>query len=65
MNTISLNGTWNLKGRRQYPASEDFIYLSASVPGCVQLDLSKEGILPEDLFMGENIKEAESVALKT
>ncbi len=59
MNTVSLNGTWNLKGRRQYPASEDFIYLSASVPGCVQLDLSKEGILPEDLFMGENIKEAE------
>ena len=33
--------------------------LSANVPGCVQLDLSRAGLLPENLYMGENIKEAE------
>ena len=59
MKTTSLNGIWNLKGRKQDEANENFISLNAKVPGCVQLDLSNEGYLPEDLFMGENILEAE------
>ena len=35
------------------------LVLKAEVPGCVQLDLSRCGYLPEDLYMGENIKLAE------
>ena len=58
MKTISLNGIWQLSGKPQ-EQDVDKITLSAEVPGCVQLDLSREGILPKDLFMGENILEAE------
>ncbi|MBO5252423.1 MAG: hypothetical protein J6C51_00580 [Clostridia bacterium] len=58
MKTISLNGIWQLSGKPQ-EQDVDKIMLSAEVPGCVQLDLSREGILPKDLFMGENILEAE------
>ena len=29
------------------------------MPGCVQLDLSREVYLPKDLYLGENIKETE------
>ena len=59
MNTISLNGIWNLKGRPEGSSEDKFISLSGEVPGCVQLDLSRESFLPSDLFMGENITEAE------
>lgn len=59
MKTLSLNGNWSLKGRPETDKLSDMISLVATVPGCVQLDLSREGFLPEDLFMGENIKEAE------
>ena len=59
MKTISLNGIWNLKGHKQNVTDEGIIQLHAEVPGCVQLDLSREGYLPSDLFMGENIIEAE------
>ncbi len=58
MKSISLNGTWSLKGREQEPGG-DYINLSASVPGEVQLDLSAAGYLPKDLFMSKNIKETE------
>ncbi len=58
MKTISLNGIWALFGKPQEQDVEK-ITLSAEVPGCVQLDLSREGILPKDLFMGENILETE------
>ncbi len=54
MKTISLNGSWQLTGRRE--GTEDTpIALTATVPGCVQLDLSHAGYLPSDLYMGENI----------
>ena len=59
MKTFSLNGTWQLRGRRQECEPLDEVILEAAVPGCVQLDLSREGYLPADLFMGENILEAE------
>ena len=52
MKTISLNGLWSLSGKPQEQDVER-VSLSAQVPGCVQLDLSREGILPEDLFCPE------------
>ena len=58
MKILSLDGVWTLCGRRE--GTEDTpITLSATVPGCVQLDLAEAGYLPKDLFMGENIKETE------
>ena len=57
MKTISLNGMWKLSGRPE--DGGDTITLDAQVPGCVQLDLSDAGILPNDLYMGENILETE------
>ena len=59
MESISLNGTWKLKGQNQAIKDGEAISLIAKVPGCVQLDLSREGYLPSDLFMGENILKAE------
>ena len=59
MQTISLNGIWQLKGQQQNCDTASVISLDATVPGCVQLDLSKAGYLPEDLYMGENILKAE------
>lgn len=58
METISLNGRWELRGRPQEGPDTE-ICLPAVVPGCVQLDLSREGYLPADLFMGENILQTE------
>lgn len=59
METISLNGKWNLKGKNQALNDGNIIDIEANVPGCVQLDLSNEGILPKDLFLGLNVKEAD------
>ena len=59
MKNISLNGTWSLKGRPQSFPETPMISLSATVPGCVQLDLSAAGYLPEDLYMGSNITTTE------
>ena len=58
MKSISLNGKWILKGRRQ-ESGEELISLTANVPGEVQLDLSAAGFLPADLFFGKNILETE------
>ena len=59
MESFSLNGTWQLWGRRQEGGPAPELFLDATVPGCVQLDLAREGYLPSELFMGENILEAE------
>ena len=59
MKKITLNGAWSLRGKSQCSQEENIICIDAQVPGCAQLDLSKAGYLPEDLFMGENILEAE------
>ena len=59
MKTISLNGVWNLVGQQQEGEGKEKISITAEVPGVVQLDLSKAGYLPEDLFMGMNITETE------
>ena len=58
MKKILLSGEWSLKGRRQ-GSSDEFITLNATVPGCAQLDMSRAGILPSDLYMGMNIRETE------
>lgn len=62
MRVISLNGIWSLSGKPQegYDNGVKAEALEAHVPGCVQLDLSRCGILPEDLFMGENITATEA-----
>ena len=54
MQTISLDGAWTLRGRRE-GSGDAPITLVATVPGCVQLDLSAAGYLPADLYMGESI----------
>ena len=59
MKTISLNGIWSLSGRPESFPEVPTIKLDATVPGCVQLDLSAAGYLPADLNMGRNICEAE------
>lgn len=57
MKILSLNGTWQLTGKPQCGGA--LLSLTATVPGCVQLDLSKAGFLPEDLFLGMNITQTE------
>ncbi|MBR3978207.1 MAG: hypothetical protein IKJ94_01125 [Oscillospiraceae bacterium] len=59
MEMVSLNGTWQLRGRRQEGEPSAELTLTAKVPGCAQLDLSQAGYLPADLFMGENILETQ------
>ena len=60
MEKISLNGSWELTGKKEGTKDTDMLSLKAQVPGCAQLDLAREGYLPEDLYMGENIKKAEA-----
>ena len=66
MNSQSLNGKWSLyyadTGRYtidDYSKFDDYNipHVEATVPGNVELDLSKAGVLPEDLFMGNVINE--------
>ncbi|MBE6551430.1 MAG: glycoside hydrolase family 2 [Ruminococcaceae bacterium] len=59
MKTISLNGKWQLSGKPQGSDAEKPISLEGSVPGCVQYDLSMQGYLEKDIYMGENIIAAE------
>lgn len=63
---ISLNGTWNLyrydglTQTVQDPAElSGLAVIPAQVPGNVELDLIRAGMLPEDLFKGTNIRQAE------
>ena len=56
MHTMTLNGTWTLRGK---PQGRDAgpITLPAAVPCEAALALSEAGYLPRDLFMGMNILE--------
>ena len=66
---MSLDGIWSLCGFKQGSAEvfapselgtvKDAIRLDAKVPGEAQLTLSENGIIPKDIFMGMNIREAE------
>ena len=55
----TLCGEWSLRGTHLANTDMPDINIKATVPGCAQLDMAKAGILPSDLFMGENIKETE------
>ena len=64
MKSISLNGKWKLTFFKQgtYECTSpkalsalNLTAIDAEVPGNVELDLSRAGYLPEDLFFGENI----------
>ena len=60
MKITSLNGVWKLKCF-PYKQEEPAYVINGKVPGCVQLDLSENGYLPEDLFMGNNILKTEEL----
>lgn len=62
---ISLNGPWKLfyfpQGKYHITSpdqlkTQGLTAIEASVPGEAPLDLSRQGVLPADLFFGENIK---------
>ena len=59
MKQISLNGTWRLHGADMTGRSEEKIDLAATVPSMAQVTLMEAGILPEDIYMGQNIIETE------
>lgn len=61
MDTILLNGIWDLRGNSELSKSKKEYSLKAQVPGCVQLDLCENGYLPKDIYMGENITKAEEL----
>ncbi len=67
MRTISLNGEWTLSYGEQPSAirpDEDFFgslpAIPALVPGNVELDLMRAGVLP-DLYIGNNIRRAKDI----
>ena len=64
MREKSLNGTWTLyyaeSGKYKIENYAEFDkyeipHIPASVPGNVELDLSKNGLITDDLFMGKNL----------
>lgn len=59
MQSISLNGIWKISGNPQNIEDAESLVISGRVPGCVQLDLSEQGYLPRDIYMGKNILSAE------
>ena len=61
MDTVLLNGIWDLRGNSELSKSKKEYSLKAQVPGCVQLDLCENGYLPKDIYMGENITKAEEL----
>ncbi len=72
MKTYSLNGNWDLyffeQGSKDIKTlddlkNSDIPKISATVPGNVELDLSKAGYLPEDLYMGTNIEKVQDFEL--
>ncbi len=69
MNQKCLDGKWKLWFYRRGTvdvttpdalAAQDVLCIDAQVPGNVELDLSESGHLPKDLFLDENILQAEA-----
>src|SRR5208283_6247194 len=69
---ISLNGPWKLfyfpQGKYQIPhpdqlKAQGLAPIEASVPGEAALDLSRQGVLPADLFFAENLKKLQPYEL--
>ncbi len=59
MKNISLNGIWKISGKLQNTQATEELTFLGKVPGLVQLDLSENGYLPKDIYMGKNIIAAE------
>ncbi len=59
MKRIPLSGVWSLRGRDEAGRTPDVPPMPANVPGLAQLTLSEQGLLPSDLYMGENIRTLE------
>ena len=59
MEQITLNGAWRLRGADMTGRSEEKIDLVATVPSMAQVTLMEAGILPADIYMGQNIIETE------
>ena len=66
MQTINLNGEWTLyyyapgeAAATPAALAAGLPHVPATVPGNVELDLSRAGLLPEDLFFGTNLLLAE------
>ena len=68
MKKTTLNGEWRLyyrvTGDEDYSTKEElessnFDKVNATVPGNCELELSKAGILPSDLFFAQNIKKVD------
>ena len=59
MEQISLNGAWRLRGADMTGRSEEKIDLVATVPSMAHVTLMEAGILPADIYMGQNIIETE------
>ena len=60
MKTLSLNGIWTLKGYSDGSFDRETLSMTATVPGTAQLELSKNGYVSKDLYMGENITALEA-----
>ena len=60
MERISLNGIWHLRGRPEGDTAAKELSLPGRVPGQTSLALSEAGILPHDLFFGNNITTTEA-----
>lgn len=58
MNTISLNGLWELTGYAA-PDAAPSLSLTAHVPGTVAEELSAAGLLPADLYYADNVCQLE------
>lgn len=59
-----LNGIWNLAESSRAGRRPSAGWIDADVPGDVTASLSKVGVLPEDLFYRDNLKQAKRVEQK-
>ena len=67
MKKIKISGKWRLYYFEQYERNEVSpadLYgresIPCTVPGNVELELINQGILPEDIYMGQNIRLTEA-----
>ena len=57
-NKITLHGVWQATWSNDPVEPKDSNWIEALVPGDFTTDLTKEGILPEDIYFRDNLREA-------
>lgn len=57
-NILTLNGTWRASWSSTQGYPTDNRWIEAKVPGDFTTDLSRAGIIPEDIYYRDNLKEA-------